>query len=66
VKPIKKSSSSKSKTAKNSRVSSGAGAKSTASRKSKMGEEDGPDERRPDVKADEIYGDTEIPESHRK
>lgn len=25
-----------------------------------------PDERRPETKADEIYGDTKIPESHRK
>ena len=25
-----------------------------------------PDERRPDVKADEIYGDTKIPERSRK
>lgn len=25
-----------------------------------------PDERRPETKADEIYGDTKIPDSHRK
>jgi hypothetical protein len=31
-----------------------------------QGEAPGPDERRPDVKADEIYGDTKIPERSRK
>jgi hypothetical protein len=30
------------------------------------GEAAGPDERRPEVKADEIYGDTKIPERSRK
>ena len=29
-------------------------------------EESGPDERRPETKADEIYGDTKIPPSQRK
>ena len=31
-------------------------------RKSHQGESAGPDERRPEVKADEIYGDTKIPQ----
>ncbi|MEQ1352957.1 MAG: hypothetical protein ABLT11_03000 [Candidatus Acidiferrum sp.] len=30
------------------------------------GEAPGPDEKRPEVKADEIYGDTQIPKTHRK
>lgn len=30
------------------------------------GEAPGPDERRPETKADEIYGDTKIPRSQRK
>jgi hypothetical protein len=34
--------------------------------KSPKGEAPGPDERRPEVKADEIYGDTKIPERSRK
>lgn len=29
-------------------------------------DQDGPDERRPETKADEIYGDTKIPRSQRK
>jgi hypothetical protein len=37
-----------------------------APRKNKQGEVPGPDERRPEVKADEIYGDTKIPERSRK
>ncbi len=35
-------------------------------KKSQQGEAPGPDERRPETKADEIYGDTKIPPSHRK
>ena len=31
-----------------------------------QGEAPGPDERRPETKADEIYGDTKIPPSQRK
>jgi hypothetical protein len=40
--------------------------KPTSGKKSPTGAADCPDERRPDTKADEIYGDTKIPESHRK
>jgi hypothetical protein len=35
-------------------------------KKSTQGDTPGPDERRPETKADEIYGDTKIPPSHRK
>jgi hypothetical protein len=35
-------------------------------KKAAAGAADCPDERRPETKADEIYGDTKIPESHRK
>ncbi len=35
-------------------------------RKKPQDEAPGPDERRPEVKADEIYGDTKIPERSRK
>jgi hypothetical protein len=35
-------------------------------KKSPQGETPCPDERRPDTKADEIYGDTKIPPGHRK
>jgi hypothetical protein len=56
VKPVKKPLSSKPKTA----------AKPSGNKKSPQGEAPCPDERRPDTKADEIYGDTKIPPSHRK
>jgi hypothetical protein len=35
-------------------------------KKSPQGEAPGPDERRPQTKADEIYGDTKIPPRQRK
>jgi hypothetical protein len=41
-------------------------AKAAPVRKNRQGEVDGPDENRPEVKADEIYGDTKIPSTHRK
>jgi len=41
-------------------------AKLDRNKKSAQGEAPCPDERRPDTKADEIYGDTKIPPSHRK
>jgi hypothetical protein len=57
VKPIRKSLSSKSKVA----------PKPVKTGKSlPRGEAPGPDERRPNVKADEIYGDTKIPARSRK
>jgi hypothetical protein len=56
VKPGKKPLSSKSKIA----------PKSDRNKKPPQGEAPSPDERRPDTKADEIYGDTKIPPSHRK
>jgi hypothetical protein len=40
--------------------------KAARDKKSSQGEEPGPDERRPNTKADEIYGDTKIPPSQRK
>jgi hypothetical protein len=40
--------------------------KPTGNKKSLPSEALCPDERRPDTKADEIYGDTKIPPSHRK
>ena len=40
--------------------------KPTRNEKSAEGEAACPDETRPDTKADEIYGDTKIPPSHRK
>jgi hypothetical protein len=55
VKPIRRAPSSKNKVA----------PKPAASKKP-QGEAPCPDERRPDVKADEIYGDTKIPERSRK
>jgi hypothetical protein len=56
VKPIKKSPVARSKAA----------AKPTRAKKLPNGEVAGPDERRPETKADEIYGDTKIPERSRK
>jgi hypothetical protein len=56
VKPAKKPLSSKPKIT----------AKTSGNKKSAQGEAPCPDERRPDTKADEIYGDTKIPPSHRK
>ena len=56
MKPTKKALSSKPKTA----------AKPSGNKKLPQGEAPCPDERRPDTKADEIYGDTKIPSSHRK
>jgi hypothetical protein len=56
VKPAKKAVSSKTKMV----------PKPARAKKSSQGEVSGPDERRPDTKADEIYGDTKIPPSHRK
>ena len=56
VKPTKKPVSSKTKIV----------PKPGRAKKSPRGEASGPDERRPDTKADEIYGDTKIPSSHRK
>jgi hypothetical protein len=41
-------------------------ARPARNKKTAQGEADGPDERRPDTKADEIYGDTKIPRSQRK
>jgi hypothetical protein len=56
VKPTKNAVSSKTKIA----------PKVARAKKSSQGEAPCPDERRPDTKADEIYGDTKIPPSHRK
>jgi hypothetical protein len=56
VKPVKKPLSSKARIA----------PKPDRNKKSQQGEAPCPDERRPDTKADEIYGDTKIPPSHRK
>jgi len=56
VKPVKKPLSSKRKIT----------PKPAGNKKSPQGEAPGPDERRPGTKADEIYGDTKIPSSHRK
>jgi hypothetical protein len=56
VKPTKEPLSSKAKIA----------PKPGRNKKSTRGEAPGPDERRPETKADEIYGDTKIPSSHRK
>ncbi len=55
MKPIRKAPSPKEKTA-----------AKPAPAKKPQGEAPGPDERRPDVKADEIYGDTKIPGHQRK
>jgi hypothetical protein len=71
LKPIKKSLSAKAKAAKAPRVASvapkiTAAKKPARSRPVSQGEVAGPDERRPQVKADEIYGDTKIPEHIRK
>lgn len=41
-------------------------AKPVRAKKLPNGEVAGPDERRPETKADEIYGDTKIPERSRK
>jgi hypothetical protein len=54
VKPISKAASTRNKTA------------VKPLRSKKQGEAPCPDERRPQVKADEIYGDTKIPERNRK
>jgi hypothetical protein len=56
MKPSKKPLSSKSKIA----------PKMDGNKKLPPGEAPGPDERRPETKADEIYGDTKIPRNHRK
>jgi hypothetical protein len=72
VKPIKKSTPAKSKAVKPARavapvvskVSAASGAAKNAPRSVRG--KSGPDERRPEVKADEIYGDTKIPEHIRK
>jgi hypothetical protein len=56
VKPIGKSPSARGK----------ATAKPVRAKKLPNGEVAGPDERRPETKADEIYGDTKIPERSRK
>ena len=56
MKPIRKSPVSRSKPA----------AKPVRTKKLPNGEVAGPDERRPETKADEIYGDTKIPERSRK
>jgi hypothetical protein len=56
VKPIRKSPVSRTKPA----------VKPTRAKKLPNGEVAGPDERRPETKADEIYGDTKIPERSRK
>ena len=56
MKPAKKSLSSKSQIA----------PKPVRNKKAAQGEAPGPDERRPERKADEIYGDTKIPPSQRK
>jgi len=56
MKPAKKPLSSKTKIA----------PKPSRSNKLPQGEQAGPDERRPETKADEIYGDTKIPRSQRK
>jgi hypothetical protein len=56
VKATKKPLSSKSKIA----------PKPSRNKRSPQGEAPGPDERRPETKADEIYGDTKIPPSQRK
>lgn len=56
MKPTKKPLSSKPKVA----------PKPVRNKKSPQGEAPGPDERRPETKADEIYGDTKIPPSQRK
>jgi hypothetical protein len=57
VKAIRKSPNSKSKVAPKP---------AKAGKTSPRGEAPGPDERRPNVKADEIYGDTKIPARSRK
>ena len=71
--PIKKSPSAKSKAIKPVRKTAPASSKMNAAKntdkkepRSVSGGESGPDERRPEVKADEIYGDTKIPEHIRK
>jgi hypothetical protein len=56
VKPTKKPLNSKPKIA----------PKPDRNKKLPQGEEPGPDERRPETKADEIYGDTKIPPTQRK
>ena len=56
MKPIRKSPVARSKAA----------AKPARAKKLPNGEVAGPDERRPETKADEIYGDTKIPERSRK
>jgi hypothetical protein len=55
MKPIRRAPSSKNKIA-----------PKPARGKKPQGEAPGPDERRPEVQADEIYGDTKIPERSRK
>lgn len=61
MKPIKKAATSKNKSPKTPR--SGAAKPRVAGKEPRA---DGPDEQRPGVGADEIYGDTQIPKSHRK
>lgn len=56
VKAIRKPSAAKDKVA----------AKPSGGKKTPAGAAGCPDERQPDTKADEIYGDTKIPETHRK
>ncbi len=71
--PIKKSPRAKSKVSKPVRRAVPASSKMSSTKsaekkepRSVRGGEPGPDERRPEVKADEIYGDTKIPEHIRK
>jgi hypothetical protein len=73
VSPIKKSPRAKSKVIKPVRRAAPATSKMSSTKsaekkepRSVRGGEPGPDERRPEVKADEIYGDTKIPEHIRK
>jgi hypothetical protein len=73
VSPIKKSPRAKSKAVKPVRRAAPASSKLSAAKntekkepRSVRGGEPGPDERRPEIKADEIYGDTKIPEHIRK
>jgi hypothetical protein len=73
VSPIKKSPRTKSKVVKPVRSAVPTSSKISAAKsvekkepRSVRGGEPGPDERRPEVKADEIYGDTKIPEHIRK
>ena len=68
--PVKKSARSKSKARKPVRANAQPVSKMTRTEakapRSVRGGQPGPDESRPDVKADEIYGDTKIPEHIRK